>query len=222
MNADILDSNSQVLNYTTAVANPQSRMDISPRFDFQLSANNTLTVRYMFDRQKETNSGVSQFALESQAYDVTNYENTLQVSDTQMLNANTVNETRFQYIRARDNQSAQYADPTITVQGAFTGGGNNLGVVRDNQDRFEFENYTTEAKGAHALKFGGRAAHHSRRELLHVRVQRKLHLCFARVVRREDTVGVRHHRGQREFERKRVRCRRVFPGRLSSESKPHL
>jgi hypothetical protein len=156
VNAELLDSNSNVYNYTAAVANPQSRLDASPRFDFQLGDKNTLTVRYMLDRQKESNSGVSQFALQSQAYDVSNYENSLQVSDTQVLSANTVNETRFQYIRARDNQSALNTDPTITVQGAFTGGGSNAGVVRDNQDRFELENDTTEAKGAHAIEFGAR------------------------------------------------------------------
>ena len=117
------------------MANPQSRLDISPRFDFQLGSNNTLTVRYMFDRQKQTNSGVSQFALESQAYNVLNHENTLQISDTQVLSANTINETRFQYVRDRDDQVAQNTSPTITVQGAFTGGGSNAGIVRDNQDR---------------------------------------------------------------------------------------
>ena len=156
INADVLDASASALNYTAAVANPQSRLDVSPRFDFQLSPNNTLTVRYMFDRQKQTNSGVSQFALESQAYNVSNYENTLQVSDTQILSAKTINETRFQYIRDRNNQVAQNTDPTITVQGAFTGGGSNAGVVRDHQDRFEMENYTTSAQGAHAIKFGGR------------------------------------------------------------------
>ena len=156
VNAELLDSNSNAYNYAAAVANPQSRLDVSPRFDFQLGEKNTLTVRYMLDRQKETNSGVSQFALQSQAYDVSNYENSLQVSDTQVLSANAVNETRFQYIRARDNQSALNSDPTITVQGAFTGGGSNAGVVRDNQDRFELENDTTEATGAHAIEFGAR------------------------------------------------------------------
>jgi hypothetical protein len=156
VNAELLDSNSNVYNYTAAVANPQSRLDVSPRFDFQLGEKNTLTVRYMLDRQKETNSGVSQFALQSQAYDVSNYENSLQVSDTQVLSANAVNETRFQYIRARDNQSAQNPDPTVTVQGAFTGGGSNAGIVRDNQDRLELENDTTEAKGAHSIEFGAR------------------------------------------------------------------
>ncbi len=156
VNAVVLDSSANPFNYTAAVANPQSRLDVSPRFDFQLGANNTLTVRYMFDRQVQSNSGVSQFALERQGYDVSNHENTLQVSDTQILSARTINETRFQYIRDRNNQTARNTDPTITVQGAFTGGGNNQGIVRDSQDRFELENYTTSAQGAHSIKFGGR------------------------------------------------------------------
>jgi len=156
INADLLDANSNVYNYSVAVANPQSRLDISPRFDFQLGEKNTLTVRYMLDRQVQTNSGVSQFALQSQAYNVSNYENSVQVSDTQVLSANAVTETRFQYIRAHDSQIAQNLDPTVTVQGAFTGGGSNAGVVRDNQDRFELENDTTEARGAHAIEFGAR------------------------------------------------------------------
>ena len=156
VNAELLDSGGNPYNYTVAVANPQSRLDVSPRFDFQLGTNNTLTVRYMFDRQIETNSGVSQFALESQAYNVANQENTLQLSDTQIISDHVVNETRFQYIRDRDNQAAQSNDPTITVQGAFTGGGSNMGVVRDNQDRYELQNSTIVSKGAHSINFGTR------------------------------------------------------------------
>jgi hypothetical protein len=156
VNAELLDSNGNTYNYTTAVANPQSRLDISPRVDLQLGANNTLSVRYLFDQQKQTNSGVSQFALQSQAYDVANQEQTLQVSDTQTLGANTINEVRFQYIRDRNNQSAQNDDATVTVQGAFTGGGNNQGVVRDNQDHYELQDYVTAVRGKHALNFGTR------------------------------------------------------------------
>ena len=156
INAVVPGPDSNPYDYTAAVANPQSRLDISPRLDFQLNPNNTLTVRYAFNRQKETNSGVSQFALQTQAYDVLNHENTIQLSDTQILGPNTINEVRFQYIGSRDSQVAQYTAPTITVQGAFTGGGNNEGAVRDNQDHFELQDYTTMAKGAHALNLGGR------------------------------------------------------------------
>lgn len=156
INADIPGSNGAVQNFTLAVPNPQSRLDISPRFDFQLGTNNTLTVRYMFDRQKETNSGVSGFSLQSQAYNVLNYENTVQISDTQVLGPKAINETRFQYTADRDSQAATDTDPTTTVQGAFTGGGNNSGTVRDNQDRFELQDYVTAAEGKHALNFGTR------------------------------------------------------------------
>lgn len=85
VNAQLLDANGGTYNYSTAVSNPQSRLDISPRFDFQLGASNTLSIRYMYDRQKQTNSGVSQFALPEQAYNLTTQEHTLQVSDTQVL-----------------------------------------------------------------------------------------------------------------------------------------
>jgi hypothetical protein len=156
INATLLDADNNSYNYTAAVANPQSRLDVSPRFDLQLGANNTLTVRYMFDWQKETNSGVSQTSLESQAYNVMNHENTLQVSDTQVLSAHTINETRFQYMRQRDNQEAQSTDPTETVQGAFTDGGNNAGVVRSNLDKYELQDYVTTVAGAHSLNFGTR------------------------------------------------------------------
>jgi hypothetical protein len=156
INASILGANGATVNYTAAVANPQSRLDISPRFDFQFGTKNTLTVRYMFDRQKDSNDGVSGFSLQSQAYNVNNDEHTLQISDTQVLSSKIVNETRFQYIADRDNQAAISTAPAVTVQGAFTSGGNNSGTIKDNQDRFEFQDLVTAALGRHALNIGTR------------------------------------------------------------------
>jgi hypothetical protein len=156
INAQLLDPTGGSYNYSAAVSNPQTRLDLSPRFDFQLTPSNTLSVRYMYDRQKSSNNGVSQFALQTQGYDTLNQENTLQVSDTQILSARLVNETRFEYIRDRDNQTPLFTTPTVTVQGAFTGGGNNEGTIRDAQDHYELQNYTSAALGAHAIRFGGR------------------------------------------------------------------
>ncbi|HEV2272546.1 MAG TPA: carboxypeptidase regulatory-like domain-containing protein [Acidobacteriaceae bacterium] len=156
INAVLLDPSGQGYNYSQAVSNPASRLDVSPRFDFQLSPSNTLTVRYMYNRVTGTNDGVSQFALESQAYNTLNQESTLQVSDTQVLSAKLINETRFEYIRDRDDELPQNATPTLTVQGAFTGGGSNNGTTRDNQDHYELQNYTTLAQGTHAIRFGTR------------------------------------------------------------------
>jgi hypothetical protein len=154
VNAALLDTNGQIYNFSEAVANPQSRLDLSPRVDLQLTPSNTLTVRYMYDRQKDTNDGVSLFALDTQGYNALNQENTLQLSDTQVLGANLINETKFQYIRDRDSQVPEDTTPTTTVQGAFTGGGNNSGTIRDAQDHFELQNSTTAALGTHSLRFG--------------------------------------------------------------------
>jgi hypothetical protein len=156
INAEVPGANGTSVNYTAAVPNPQTRLDVSPRFDFGLGAKNTLSVRYMLDRQTETNSGVSGFALQSQGYNVSNTENTIQVSDTQIVNPRVVNDLRFQYMRERDNQVAEQTTPTETVQGAFTGGGNNQGTVRDNQDHYELQDYVTASEGKHTLNFGTR------------------------------------------------------------------
>ncbi len=156
INAELLDSSGNPYNYSVAVANPQTRLDLSPRFDFQLGSKNTLTVRYSLDRQTAANSGVSLFALQSQAYNTSGTENTVQLSDTQVLSDHVVNETRFQFTGDRNSQIAQSTDPTVTVQGAFTGGGNSMGVSRDNQNKFELQNDTIVSKGAHAINFGTR------------------------------------------------------------------
>jgi Carboxypeptidase regulatory-like domain len=156
INAQLLDPTGGSYNYAAAVSNPQSRLDLSPRIDLQLTPSNTLTFRYMYDRQKSTNNGVSQFALQTQGYNTLNEENTLQLSDTQILSPRMVNETRFEYIRDRDNQLPLFTTPTVTVQGAFTGGGNNEGTIRDAQDHYELQNYTSAALGAHAIRFGTR------------------------------------------------------------------
>ncbi|MGD0914452.1 MAG: carboxypeptidase regulatory-like domain-containing protein, partial [Terracidiphilus sp.] len=156
INAELLDANGNPYNYSAAVANPQTRLDISPRLDFQLGSKNTLTIRYSLDRQTATNSGVSQFALESQAYNTTGTENTVQLTDTQVISDHVINETRFQFMGDRNSQIAQNTSPTLTVQGAFTDGGNNSGVSRDSQNNFELQNDTIISKGAHTINTGTR------------------------------------------------------------------
>ena len=139
-----------------AYPNPKTRTNISPRIDLQLGEKNTLMIRYQFTQDNETNDGVGQFALPSQAYNVTDTEQTLQISDTQIISANVINETRFQYIRDRNNQAAQNFLPTVSVQNEFTDGGNSMGDITDNADHYELQNYTSIVHGKHFVKFGGR------------------------------------------------------------------
>jgi hypothetical protein len=150
------DPNPTSANFTQAVPNPRTRTNITPRADFQLTPNNTLTVRYQFFQNNENNEGVGQFSLPTQAYNSTSTEHTVQISDTQVLSTNVVNETRFQYLRESDTQTMLNFQPTVSVLGAFTGGGNQLGNGSDLQNHYELQNYTSIVHGTHLVKFGGR------------------------------------------------------------------
>ncbi|HEY1730937.1 MAG TPA: carboxypeptidase regulatory-like domain-containing protein [Terriglobales bacterium] len=156
VNAVVLDSSLNQSAFTQAVSTPGTNTVFSPRVDLQLGKVQTLSLRYELQRNTQTNGGVGQFALETQAFNSENTEQVLQFSDTQAYGAKVVNETRFQYIRDRNNQTAQNLSPTIAVQGAFTGGGSNQGVNRDNQDHYEFQDQLQIEEGNHDLNLGGR------------------------------------------------------------------
>jgi len=158
VDATVLDPALNPTSFTQAIANPSTRTNVTPRVDFQLSRNNTLMVRYQFTHNLETNQGIGQFSLyPTQGYNLSDTEQTVQISDTQIINANMVNETRFQYIRDSNNQSPLVTPQlTLSVLGAFTNGGNQTGTVLDYENHYELQNYTSIAHGRHFVKFGGR------------------------------------------------------------------
>ncbi|MEQ1352685.1 MAG: carboxypeptidase regulatory-like domain-containing protein [Candidatus Acidiferrum sp.] len=156
VSATILDPNFNIINFSDAVANPRVRTNLSPRFDYQISKNNTLTARYQYERNRQDNQGIGLFDLASTGYNSLETEQSLQVSDTQILTPKIINETRFQFIRETTNQNPLNTAPTVSVQQAFTDGGSSQGTVQDILDRYEFQNYTSMALGKHFLKFGVR------------------------------------------------------------------
>jgi Carboxypeptidase regulatory-like domain len=156
INATILDSNLNPAHLQESLANPRTRTSISPRIDYQLSTNNTLSVRYQLTHDSDQNSGLGSFSLPSQAYSLNETEHTLQISDTQILSPKAVNETRFQFQRETNHQLPLSTAPTVEVQGAFTSGGNSEGLVRTTEDNYELQNYTSIAHGNHLIKFGAR------------------------------------------------------------------
>jgi hypothetical protein len=138
------------------VPNPRHRTNITPRIDYQVNKNNTLTVRYQYYRDTEDAEGIGQFNLPSQGYNSDSTEHTLQIGDTQVIGGKIVNETRFQYLRELDNQFALNRQPTLNVLGSFGGGGNSQGSILDHQDHYELQNYTSIIQGKHTTKFGAR------------------------------------------------------------------
>jgi len=156
INAFLLDPNLNQIPFNQAVPSPNTDFTLSPRLDLQATKNSTVMLRYSFTQSQQANAGVGQFALASQGFDSSSTNQFLQALDTQAIGNRIINEIRFQYTRSRTDQTPQSFDPALVVQGAFTGGGNNLGVFRDNQDRFELQDYVSIAAGKHYLSLGGR------------------------------------------------------------------
>lgn len=146
----------QITPFSSAVANPKVRLNLSPRLDYQVTPSNTFTARYQYFRNTESGDDVGQFALAAQGVDTLGAEHQLQVSDTQTISARTINETRFQYVHDFNRQTPVSTLPAISVVGAFQAGGNTGGTSTDTQNRYELQNITYMNFGKHALKFGGR------------------------------------------------------------------
>src|ERR1700722_6184201 len=102
---------------------PQNRLRISPRIDYQLSQNNTLTVRYGYTRNDLQDQGVGNLSLLTRAVHALDTDHTVQIIETAVLNTKVINETRFQLYHTEDDQLANNINlPGLTVAGAFNGG----------------------------------------------------------------------------------------------------
>ncbi|MEO8372997.1 MAG: carboxypeptidase regulatory-like domain-containing protein [Candidatus Solibacter sp.] len=154
--ATTLDANYQPLSVNQSVETPQTSTAISPRLDYAINASNTLVARYQYNRQSFDKQGVGDFSLESKGYDRIGSENSLQVTETAILSPRFINESRFQFMRSNSQSTGDNTLPAITVQGAFNGGGAQIGNSGTLQDRLEFSNNSTFTRKTHTIKWGGR------------------------------------------------------------------
>ena len=156
VNAFVLDPSLSPVQLVESTPNPRQRTNLGPRIDWALTKNNTLTVRYQYYRDTQTNSGVGVLILPSQGYYSQSTENTVQVSDTQVFGSKIINEMRFQYNRDNELQNPNDTNPAVNVLGNFTGGGSSQGRQNDQQNNYEVQNYTSLISGNHTLKLGAR------------------------------------------------------------------
>ncbi|HXE09170.1 MAG TPA: carboxypeptidase regulatory-like domain-containing protein [Acidobacteriaceae bacterium] len=155
INAEILNPTGQnQVAFTQALPSPNVLTSFSPRLDLQLGTKSTVVLRYSYTKMQQTNGGIGQFNLASQGYDSSTTTQLLQASNSQIVNAKFVNDTRFQYIRTRSGQTPYSTAPTLAIQGAFTGGGSNSGEFHDNRDSYELQNYLSIQAGKHYLSPG--------------------------------------------------------------------
>jgi Carboxypeptidase regulatory-like domain len=157
--------------FQTFYSTPQRRTTVSPRVDWQLGANNTLSFRYSYLENDRLVTGIGSFDLPnltigtanfaSSGYTMSTNEQEAQVVDTAVLSARAVNETHFEFDRTYQTEKSQSDTPELDVGQSFVAGGSGYsapGFARtyDLQNYFELQNYTSLTWGAHTTKFGVR------------------------------------------------------------------
>ena len=159
----------------TPVVAPTMQYTISPRLDYQLSTNNTLTVRFEERFNTNKNSGLGGYKLppgfvtdtsiippSDFAYTTSGDAQNLMITETNIVTPKIVNETRFQMTRNWTESQGNNV-PSVNVSGEFQTGGNGLGTcgvgagcMHDRSKHFELQNYTSISHGTHTIRFGAR------------------------------------------------------------------
>ncbi|HEY6346939.1 MAG TPA: carboxypeptidase-like regulatory domain-containing protein [Bryobacteraceae bacterium] len=157
--------------------NGNTRWEISPRIDYQLTKNITLSGRYAFTHTNNPNNGIGGVNLPQPYADqetlAIGNQSTAQITETQVIGARAVNESRFQYRHTESNndwvnrEPSLYSEPPpeINASGVFSIGGPGFGAVPGvsgtpstytHQTNYEYQNLTSLTRNKHFIKFGVR------------------------------------------------------------------
>ena len=142
--------------FTATPRTPQRRVGVNPRIDYQVNAKNTLTMRYGFTRSDIRDAGIGSFNLISRGFHTQNVNHSVQITETAVLSASAINETRFQFLHAEGETIANSLSPALQVLGSFNGGGVQAGHSFDRRNNYELQNLTFIVRGTHSWKFGVR------------------------------------------------------------------
>jgi len=155
INATVLDSNFNPVFVGQALVQPSRVTNVGPRFDYAINSKNTLIARYNYFHTTNI-GGLGGFNLISRSYPTESTNHNLQLTETAVLNAFTINETRFQYSHNHSLQNGNSTIPGINVSSSFNGGGSQVGQAHNTNQRWELNNFTQIQHGMHTFKFGGR------------------------------------------------------------------
>ena len=140
------------------------------RNDFNLTSKDTLSVRYIYDKDRFPNGtfAVGRF-LAGAFFDVPSFNHNLGATYTRTLSSRTVNEARFNFSRLNVTfgDTSTKPGPEISFSGTRTLSGdflqtfgtqNNLPQSRQ-VDVYQWQDTVSATRGNHALKFGGDIRH---------------------------------------------------------------
>ncbi len=162
VNVQLLDPSFNIYSTAFGVIAPTTNTRISPRVNYQLTSTITLDARYVYSRNETDNQGVGGFnvggtntGLPTTAATNKGSNQQFFLTETQVINTSTINESRFQYFRNDSNSVGVEPVLNISVANAFTSGGN-YPLMYTNSGNYEFQNYTSITHGTQFIKFGGR------------------------------------------------------------------
>jgi hypothetical protein len=155
VNAVVLDSNLQPVEFRESFAAPSRSETINLTINADPSKKHKLYFSYNFGTSRSKGQNVSGFSLPSRANDNNSQNHYLQLSDTYLLNANIVNQTRVLATYFSNNSFGGSDEAAINVLDAFFGGGSQQNGSNKNF-RFDATNETTWQMGKYALGFGVR------------------------------------------------------------------
>jgi len=157
--ATVLDDNFNVDDFGEAFLVPRRNMFLSPRFDYAINQNNTLIVRYNYNRFRVENQGIGGFILPERGFNLLSVNQNIQLTETAIMNPTTINETRFQFTHNRSERDGNNSIPALDVSGSFGSGGSQVGESSNVRKSWELNNFTAKQMGTHAFKVGGRIRH---------------------------------------------------------------
>jgi len=155
INAVVLDSNLQPIEFKQSFAAPSRSERISLTINADPNKKHKLYFNYNFGISRAKGQNANGFSLPSRANDNDSQSHYLQLSDTNLINANIVNQTRFLVSYFANNNFGGSNDAAINVLDAFFGGGSQQNSSNKNL-RFDATNETTWQMGRYALGFGFR------------------------------------------------------------------
>jgi hypothetical protein len=138
-----------------AVPAPNKRWEINPRFDTMIGTKNTFTARYSYETSNSTNPGGGN-SLTTQASSSTSADNTIQISDTQLLSNRVINETRFEWEHTSNSSTPVNPATYVSVTGNFNTHGTGSGGSSGTGNHIEVQNYTSIQLTKNFIRLGGR------------------------------------------------------------------
>ena len=166
VNATVLNASLRPVPLVENVPDFEKRLLFSPQLDFTLNKTNTLMVRYSSADYSLPREGVGDVSLPESSYATSSKQQTVQVSETAVLNSHAVDETKFQFLRTDLVSKAYSLTPTIAVDQAFTTGSSSSALNSLRQNQWELQNNLSNVFSRHALRTGIRLRGETDRESL--------------------------------------------------------